>query len=133
MDYDVETNQLVGFVLPCDRDILPNVDSFLAISFEAIKEAFDNGEVTKYAFVYMVQSLSANVPPFCLCCFGTNNKFTAEHVMKRWKYIYEECKKLEITVISFGADGDSRELKSMQVSTNLLYSSSNFIFTFQYC
>ena len=29
--------------------------------------------------------------------------------MKRWKYIYEECKKLEIKVISFGADGDSRE------------------------
>ena len=45
--------------------------------------------------------------------------------MKRWKYIYEECKKLEITVISFGADGDSHELKSIQVSTNLLYSSSN--------
>ena len=34
-------------------------------------------------------------------------------------------KKLELTVISFGADGDSRELKSMQVSANLLYSSSN--------
>ena len=76
VDYDVETNRLVGFVLPCDRDGLPNVDSFLAISFEAIKEAFDNGEVAKYAFVYMVQSISANDPPFCLCCFGTNNKFT---------------------------------------------------------
>ena len=52
VDYDVETNRLVGFVLPCDRDGLPNVDSFLAISFEAIKEAFDNGEVAKYAFVH---------------------------------------------------------------------------------
>ena len=130
VDYDVETNRLVGFVLPCDRDGLPNVDSFLAISFEAIKEAFDKGEVAKYAFLYMVQSISSNVPPFCLRCFGTNNKFTAEHVMKRWKYIYEECKKLEIMVISFGADGDSRELKKSPV---LFIQSYGFIFTFQNC
>ena len=26
-----------------------------------------------------------------------------------------KCKKLVITVVSFGADGDSRELKSMQI------------------
>ena len=54
---------------------------------------------------------------------GTNNKFTAEHVLNRWKYIVSECKKRKITVVSFGADGDSRELKAMQVSTQLLFSS----------
>ena len=41
--------------------------------------------------------------------------------------MYLECKKLGIAVVSFGADGDSRELKSMQVSTHLLTSSVNFI------
>ena len=36
-----------------------------------------------------------------------------------------ECKKRGITVASFGADGDSRELKAMQVSTSLLATQSS--------
>lgn len=125
VDYDSETDKLVGFVLPCGEDGLPCIDSFMAVSFESMEKAFHDGELAKYAFVYMAQSLTQGVPAFCLACLGTNNKFTAELVLKRWKYIFLECKKLGITVISFGADGDSRELKSMQVSTNLLFSSTN--------
>lgn len=34
-------------------------------------------------------------------------------------YILSECKKRDITGLSFGADGDSRELKSMQLSVLL--------------
>ena len=85
-------------------------------------EAFQSGIIAKY---YMAQPLTQGVPAFCLACLGTDNKFTAEHILKRWQYIYLECKKLGITVINFGADGDSRELKSMQVSTHLLFSSAN--------
>ena len=136
IDYDNETDRLVGFVLPCDASGLPVVDTYLAVSFDSIKESFSKGELAKYAFVYMAQPLSQNVPAFCLACFGTqnvpafclacfgtNNKFTAEHILKRWKYIFLECKKIGIDVVSFGADGDSRELKSVQVSSHLMESS----------
>lgn len=125
MDYDNETDRLVGFVFPCTKNGLPRTDSFVALSFESMKEAFHDCEIAKYAFVYMAQPLTQGVPAFCLACLGTNNKFTAEHVLRRWKYVFLECKKLGITVVSFGADGDSRELKSMQVSTHLLFSSAN--------
>ena len=123
VEYDSETDRLVGFVLPCDKSGLPLSDTFIAVSFEAIEESFRVADVAKYAFVYMAQPLSKSVPAFCLACMGTNNKFTAEHVLNRWKYIVSECKKRKITVVSFGADGDSRELKAMQVSTQLLFSS----------
>ena len=102
---------------------MPRSDAFIAVSFESIEESFHNADVAKYAFVYMAQSLSEGVPAFCLACMGTNSKFTAHRVLKRWKYIYSECKKKGIMVVSFGADGDSRELKAMQVSTRLLFSS----------
>ena len=69
----------------------------------------------------MAQALCQNVPSFCLACMGTNNKFTAEGVLKLWTYIFFECKKLGISVVSFGADGDPQELKAMQVSTQLLF------------
>ena len=37
-------------------------------------------------------------------------------------YIYKECKKRGISVLSFGGDGDSRLMKGMRVSTSLLIS-----------
>ena len=40
VEYDHETNRMVGFVLPCDDAGLPLTDSFLATSFETIEECF---------------------------------------------------------------------------------------------
>ena len=116
VDYDPETDRLVGFVLPLDQDSLPIIDSFVAVSFEAMENYFMTERIAKYAFVYMAQPLTSSIPPFCLCCYGTDNSFTAEDVLKRWKYIQLECEKRGIKVISYGADGDSREVRAMRIS-----------------
>ena len=72
--YDAKTNRCVGFVLPVNNGLF-EVDSFLAISFDAIENMFAKHTA---AYVYMAQPLDNNIPPFCLACFGTNNKFTTE-------------------------------------------------------
>ena len=72
-----------------------------------------------------VSFVCQNVPPFCLACVGTNNKFTAENVCLLWKYIYMECEKCNIRVLSFGADGDSRLLKAMRVTMSLMTDKSD--------
>ena len=120
VDYDSETDRCAGFVLPVDDCGLPLVDSFLATSFSAIENMFKSGSIAKYAYVYMAQPLAVNVPPFCLTCFGSDQKFTAEHVLQRWNHIYSECAKRGITVISFGGDGDSRVMKAMKISVSLI-------------
>jgi len=71
VDYDSETDWCVGFVLSVNDHGLPISDSFLATSFSAIENIFNNGTIAKYAYVYMAQPLGLNVPPFCLACFGT--------------------------------------------------------------
>jgi len=38
VDFDIETNRLVGFVLPCNNNGLPIVDSILALSFGDIQQ-----------------------------------------------------------------------------------------------
>ena len=96
---------------------MPICDSFLAVSFECI---FPNNQPATYAFAFMAEPLQNNVPAFCLAVIGSDNKCSAELVLKRWQYIVSECSKCGITVASFGADRDSRELKAMQVSTGLL-------------
>ena len=69
--------------------------------------------------IYVAQCVSPTVPAYCLACMGTNNSFTATDVLKHWRYIYVECQKRNITVISFGADGDARLLRAMKISTQL--------------
>ena len=124
VQYDSETDKVVGFVLPCNAKGLPLTDSFMATSFKDIEDYFATTGISKYAFVYMAQAMSDGVPAFCLACIGNNNQFTAELVLKRWQYLHSECKKRGITIISFGADGDSREMKSMQVSSHILPNSN---------
>ena len=63
--------------------------------------------------------MSVTVPPFCLALISTDNCFDAEAVLQRWNYIVRECNNRGIQVISFSADGDSRLLTSMQLSTKL--------------
>ena len=87
VEYDSTTNRCVGFVLPLNKNGLPEIDSFLALSFEGIENMFTNHTKAKYAYVYMAQPLDKNVPAFCLACFGTDNKFTAEHIVLRWQTI----------------------------------------------
>ena len=123
VQYDVESDKLVGFVLPCCDNGLPQSDAFIATDFESMQEFFSVSSVAKYAFVYMVKPLTDKVPAFCLSCIGTDNRFSAELVLKRWNYINSELKSRGIHLLSIGADGDSRELKAMQVSTQLLSSS----------
>ena len=117
VEYCNKTNRLVGFALPSDKDGLPIVDSFLATSLDVIEQTFKTQTICKYAYVYMAQSVSKNVPAFCLACMGSTNCFTAEDVLKRWKYIYVQCLQRKISVVSFGADGDTRELRAMKISS----------------
>jgi len=107
IEYDSETNKLVGFMLPCDDKGLPLCDAFLATSFEVIESHFKSGSVAQYGFVYMAQPLAVGVPALCLACMGTDNKFNADAVSKCWKYIYDELSQRGISLISVGADGDS--------------------------
>ena len=120
VDYDSEAVRVVGFVLPCDNNGLPLCDSFIATSFSAIESMFKENEVAKFAYVYMAQAISKQVPAFCLACIGTNNRFSTDDVLKRWKHVYLECKAHGITVVSFGANGDTRALKAMKSSCQLL-------------
>ena len=125
VQYDSDTNRMVGFVLPCDNNGLPLTDTFLATTFQQMEQCFLSNDVAKYAFVYMAQPLGDNVPAFCLACLGTNNKFDFQLVQKRWSHIVSECHKRGITVISFGADGDSREMKAILLSSHLFFNETS--------
>jgi len=116
VEYDRESNRMVGFILSCDDTGMALVDSFLATTFETIEECFKTQQMSKLAYVYVAQCVLPGIPPFCLGCVGINNVFTATDVLKRWVYIHSQCQNRSIRIISFGADGDSRLLRAMKIS-----------------
>ena len=124
VDYDKETDKLIGFVLPSNNEGIPLSESFIAISFNFVQETFSTAEIGKYVLVYMAQPLEENFPAYCLICAATDNRYNAELIIKCWKYIYDECLKHGIQVVSYGADGDSKQLRSMKLSTGLFKKSS---------
>ena len=119
VEYDSQTDRCVGFVLPIDEQGLPIVDSFLVTSYERIEEMFAYSTIAKYAYVYIAKPLDNHSLPFCLGCMGSDNKFNAETVLLRWNHIITEYEKRGIHVVSFGGDGDSRVMRTMQVFTGL--------------
>uniref|UniRef100_A0A1X7TPL7 Uncharacterized protein n=1 Tax=Amphimedon queenslandica TaxID=400682 RepID=A0A1X7TPL7_AMPQE len=124
-EHDAVSNTCVGFVLPVNRDGLPLRNSFNVNTFEDIESYFQQHTIAKYAYVYMVQSLKEGVPSFCLACIGSDNKFSATDVLQRWKYINKELSLRGVRVVSFAADGDSRLMRAMHVTTHLISNNTN--------
>ena len=128
IEYDEESDKFIGFVLPVNDKYIPVNDSFCGCaSFEDIERIFSTSVKASFAYVYMAQSLSPTVPPFCLALIGTDNHFDTRAVLSRWNYMIKECSARNIHIISFGSDGDSRLLSAMRLSSKLYsYSLSSY-------
>lgn len=102
IEYNSNTNKVVGFVLPLENGI-PIKDKFVATSAKKIKYFFNSGVKSHYAYVITAQPLSSDSPAYCLCIFGTDNKFTAEDVCSRWKYLKKTAEEFGITIMGFSS------------------------------
>lgn len=120
IQFDPRTNQLIGFVLPTDpNNGLPIPHVYKATSAEAIVEHFTNETpVATFVNTIMAQPIS-NAPPFCLLIFGTDGKYNAHSVSKRWKFVSDELKKLGITALSIASDSDPRYNCAMRANSGL--------------
>ncbi|KAE8739820.1 hypothetical protein FOCC_FOCC014670 [Frankliniella occidentalis] len=113
VQYDPRTNQLVGLVPELDKNGLPKVASFVADSAENIKQQLLDNTPSNYEYVLMAQPM-ADVAPFSLCLFGTDNKFSAMQVLQRWKWLVQESKKHGVVILGFSSDGDPKLLSAMK-------------------
>lgn len=91
--YDVNTNKLVGLNLPFDESTgMPINSTFMARNLREIEKHMENSK-SHLVYIVMAQPVKQNAPPFVLNIFGTNNKFSALNVLRRWKNTEEELNK----------------------------------------
>lgn len=92
--YDSHTNQMIGLVLPFDEaNGMPRTLSFIAKSEEDIRNYMKLPQ-SSLVYIIVAQPLKRNSPPFILSICGTDNKFQTDNILKRWKHIVKELKKL---------------------------------------
>jgi len=117
-EFDSIQNRLVGFSLPLNDNGLPDANKSVITCVEDIINMYTKMEKASVVFVIMAQPISDCVPPFRICAFGSNNKFTTVDVQRRVAAVENQLSKVGIQMISYCTDGDSREMKFMRLRMN---------------
>ena len=127
IDYDAQSNSFIGFSSPLVNG-LPQSKFFQTENFNELKKWFNELHKSKFINLYMVKSLALSAPLFMLSAFGSNNKFTAIDIVKRWLIIHNQCLVQGIRVIGFSTDGDARYLRAMRLYSRFFAELPNFSF-----
>lgn len=102
ISYDSATNQLVGLVLPINRNTgIPIAFTFTPQSIDDIKEQIDNNSKSTHLYIVLAQPLMDNVPPFILQAYGTDNTFTTWDVLNRWKHMKDQLARYSVVIHFF--------------------------------
>lgn len=118
--YNSKKNQLSGFVLPLNADGMPIPFTYNARNTEEIVQHFvKNTSVAKTVITVMAQPIIDKASPFPLLIFGADNKFSAEDVSKRWKFISKKLSDMNILVLTFSSDSDPKYNKAMKKNSRL--------------
>ncbi len=113
-EYCSSSNSIMGASLPLQLNGLPNAQHSVVSRAEEIVAFFEKYDKASVVVVVMAQPLCDKVSPFRICSFASNNKFTAEDVKNRAETIEKSLKEAGIEILTYSADGDSRELKMMR-------------------
>lgn len=93
IEFDPNTNQMVGLVLPLNKCTgMPISLTYLARDINEIQENMKR-EKSMYIYAILAQPLSKNAPPFPLQLFGSDNKFTTQDVLLRWRHTIEQLRR----------------------------------------
>ncbi|KAK4022794.1 hypothetical protein OUZ56_008242 [Daphnia magna] len=118
-EYDKRTNRVIGFSLPLRCNGFPDSLASSVRTAEDIVNLFEKYERAAVVITVMAQTMDEQIPAIRIASFCSNNRFTADDVKHRANYIEAELNKLGIRMLTYSADGDSREMKMMRQVLNL--------------
>lgn len=119
VQYDVRTNQLMGFSLPLDENGMPKKNYFGAKSANEIIKHFTKKHVVGNNMNVVMAQPIADIPAFCLLLYSTAGSYTASDVSHRWKYIVRKLRDENIEVLTFSSDSDQKYNSAMRWESRL--------------
>ncbi|CAF3638763.1 unnamed protein product [Rotaria sp. Silwood1] len=116
--YDVRSNSFIGFTPPLDENGMPHIKYFRTNSIEDLKSWFEEKEMSHLLNLHMIQPICINnqiSPSFALAAYGTNGKYTALDIIRRWYTIFEESSSRGIRIVGYSTDTDPKYLLAMKL------------------
>ncbi len=103
--YDSTTNTFNGFPTPLDRGV-PIKEYYRTDSYDTLKFWFNSIDKSSLLNVHMIQPVQSSnqstIPsPFLLSAYGIDNTATANDILQRWWYIFNQCLQRNIRIIGF--------------------------------
>ncbi|CAM4816168.1 unnamed protein product [Rotaria magnacalcarata] len=128
--YDSTTNTFNGFPTPLDRGV-PIKEYYRTDSFDKLKLWFDSNDKASLLNVHMIQPVPSTnqsiIPsPFLLSAYGIDNTATANDILQRWWYIFNQCLQRNIRIIGFSTDADAKYVRAMRLMSGFFGSLPNF-------
>ncbi|KAG5683116.1 hypothetical protein PVAND_012417 [Polypedilum vanderplanki] len=115
VEYDYDNDILLGLVSPFDEKTGMVKERFYsAATIEDIKNNIKTAKVASYVYIILAQPVFRGAPYFVLGFYASDNKFSSEDVLRRYRYIHAQLSKRGIELLSFSTDGDTRYLKAQK-------------------
>ncbi|CAF3235280.1 unnamed protein product [Rotaria sp. Silwood2] len=116
--YDVRSNSFIGFTPPLDENGMPHIKYFRTNSIEDLQSWFEEKEMSHLLNLHMIQPICINnqiSPSFALAAYGTNGKYTALDIIRRWYTNFEESSSRGIRIVGYSTDTDPKYLLAMML------------------
>ncbi|CAF5011343.1 unnamed protein product, partial [Rotaria magnacalcarata] len=128
--YDSTTNAFTGFPSLLDRGV-PIKSYYQTDSFDTLKLWFNSIDNASLLNVHMIQPVpstdnSSISSPYLLSAYGIDNTATADDILQRWWYIFNQSLQRNIRIIGFSTDADPKYLRAMRLMSGFLGALTNF-------
>ncbi|CAF4613192.1 unnamed protein product, partial [Rotaria sp. Silwood2] len=128
--YDSIANKFIGFPTPLDHGV-PIKEYYHTDSLDTLKLWFNSIDKSSLLNVHMiqpVQSTTQNTLPssFLLSAYGIDNTATANDILQRWWYIFNQCLQRKIRIIGFATVADAKYVRAMRLMSGFFASLPNF-------
>ncbi|CAF3788942.1 unnamed protein product [Rotaria sp. Silwood1] len=120
VSYDAINDSFIGFT-PSLNNGLPVINQFKTNSYSELEQWFHDIDKSTLVNVHLIEPLLTDVTslvhsrPYIISAYGINNKHSASDTIRRWIYIYNQCKERNINLVGFSTDCDSRYFKAMRI------------------
>lgn len=121
VSYDSNIDSFIGFTTPLNDNGLPVINQFKTNSYSELEQWFQNIDKSTLVNVHLIEPILTDVAsfvhsrPYIIGAYGINNTHSASDIIRRWIYMYNQCKERNINLVGFSTDCDSRYFKAMRI------------------
>ncbi|CAF1136421.1 unnamed protein product [Adineta steineri] len=119
--YDSKDDCFIGFCSPLMNG-LPLMNTFKTDNYHQLENWFQHTNRSSLINTHLIEPIPTNNSshahsrPYILSAYGTDDVVTATDILRRWMFLFNECKERDIRLVGFSSDCAPKYLKAMRLA-----------------